>query len=183
METDRELESLNLRVLRMVYQTYTRFQNSLDEIFSVQGLTTERYLVLLAIKNHDEPARMIDIAQWAERSPNSISMMVDRMVKAGLLRRARDRSDRRVVNVSITTKAENLLTPANIAALQFVREIMSPLSPEDAHTFVSLFTKINYKLLEHLNPGADIERILKNDSDLHARLVKKMRKQRRLSAS
>jgi DNA-binding MarR family transcriptional regulator len=168
-----ELESVNLRVVRMVYQTYTRFQNSLDEILRVQGLTTERYLLLLGIRNHDAPVRIVDIARWSERSPNSVTMLVDRMVKAGLLRRVRDRTDRRQVNVFMTGKAEGLLTPANMAALEFLREIMSPLTREDADTLVSLFGRINYKLLEHLNPGADIGQILKNDSDVHDRLVKR----------
>jgi DNA-binding MarR family transcriptional regulator len=176
--SDAELESLNLRVVRVVYQTYTRFQNCLDEILAVQGLTTERYFVLLAIKNHGDTARITDIAHWAERSTNSVSMIVDRMVKDGLLRRVRDRRDRRVVNVSITSKADNLLTSANIASVEFIRKIMSPLSPDDAHTIIGLFTRLNYKLLEHHNPGADIDGILKDDSDLHDRLVKKRAEQR-----
>jgi DNA-binding MarR family transcriptional regulator len=179
--SDAELESLNLRVVRVVYQTYTRFQNCLDEILAVQGLTTERYFVLLAIKNHGDTARITDIAHWAERSTNSVSMIVDRMVKDGLLRRVRDRRDRRVVNVSITSKADNLLTSANIASVEFIRKIMSPLSPDDAHTIIGLFARLNYKLLEHHNPGADIDGILKDDSDLHDRLVKKMAEQRALS--
>jgi DNA-binding MarR family transcriptional regulator len=171
-----ELINLDLRVVRMVYQTYTRFQNCLDEILRAQRLSTERYLVLLAIENHGGTARLTDIAHWAERSPNSVSTIVERMVKAGLLIRVRDNCDRRVVNVSIASKAEDLLGPANEGALEFLREIMSPLSCEDEHTFVSLFSRINYKLLERLNPGADTVRILKNDSDLHDRLVKQMLK-------
>jgi len=50
--------------------------------------------------------------------------------------------------------------------------MMSPLSYEDARTFVSLFEMINYKLLEYLNPGADIEGMLKNDYERHAYLMK-----------
>jgi len=174
MMVNPELENLNLTVVRMVYQTYTRFENCLDAIFRAQGLTTERYLVLLAIKYHDAPVRIGDIAGWGERSTNSVSMIVDRMVKARLLRRVRDKGDRRVVNVFITSKGEDALKPANIAALEFFRQIMSPLSHEDGHTFVSLFTMINHKLLEYLNPGADVEGMLKNDSERHDNLIKRM---------
>ena len=146
----------------MVYQTYTRFKNCLDRISQEQGLTAEQYFVLVNIQYHDAPARITDVAQWVERSTNSVSMIVDRMVKAGLLRRVRDRSDRRVVNVVITSKAENAFKPANIAARQLIQQIMSPLSYEDRHVFDSLFKMINYKILEYLNPGADIEGMLKN---------------------
>jgi DNA-binding MarR family transcriptional regulator len=101
-------------------------------------------------------------------------MIVDRMVKAGLLRRVRDKVDRRVVNVFITSKGEDALRPANMAALEFFRQVMSPLSHEDGRTFVSLFRMINYKLLEHLNPGADIEGMFKNDSERHDHLIRRM---------
>ena len=44
-----------------------------------------------------------------ERGPNSMSMLVDRMVKAGLVRRRRDRKDRRVVFVTMTSKGRRPL--------------------------------------------------------------------------
>jgi DNA-binding MarR family transcriptional regulator len=167
--------SLNMILARLVYLTYARFKNGLDERLNRQGLTTEQYTVLVTVKYRDVPVRITDIAQWTERSTNSVSMLVDRMVKAGLLRRVRDRSDRRVVNVSITSKGEDALKPANIAAMEFFRQVMSPLSHEDAHTFVGLFTMINRKMLELLNPGGDIEGILKNDSARSAYLYKQLK--------
>jgi DNA-binding MarR family transcriptional regulator len=172
MNADAELLSQNLKIARMIYQTYTRFENCLDGIFRKLGLTMERYLVLLAIKNHDQPARITDIARWGERRPNSVTMIVDRMVKAGLLRRVRDRVDRRVVRVFVTSKGEEALKPANLAAVSFCRQIMSPVSLEDGHTLASLLTVINYKLLEYLHPGADIEESLRSDSEVHDRLAK-----------
>jgi DNA-binding MarR family transcriptional regulator len=173
-------ESLDLRVVRIVYQTYTRYQTCLDGLLAPQGLNTERYFVLLAIKNHGDTARIVDIAHWAARSSNTVTMMVDRMVKDGLLRRQRDRRDRRVVNVSITSKADNLLISANVKSVQFTREIMSQLSDDDERAIVNLFTRINYSLLQRLNPGQDVEAILKHDSDLHDNLVKTMAEQRAL---
>jgi DNA-binding MarR family transcriptional regulator len=158
-----------------VYLTYARFKICLDGILKGQGLTTEQYTVLVNVKYRDAPARVTDIGQRTERTTNSVSMIVDRMVKAGLLKRVRDRSDRRVVNVFITSKAENALKPANRVATEFVRQIMSPLSDKDAHNFVDLFTMINYKMLEYLNPGADIDEMLKNDSERSAYVSKQLK--------
>jgi len=175
MQVNSELENQNFKLARMIYQTYARFENCLDGIFREHGLTMERYLVLLAIKNHNTPARIVDIARWGERHPNSVSTIVDRMVKAGLLKRVRDKTDRRVVHVLhvfITSKGEDAIKPANLAAVNFYQQIMSPLSLDEGRTFISLFRIINYKLLEYLNPGADIEAFLKDDSESHDRLIK-----------
>jgi DNA-binding MarR family transcriptional regulator len=167
--------SLHLGLARLVYLTYARLKICLDEILEKQGLTTEQYTVLVTVKYREAPVRITDIARWTERSTNSVTMIVDRMVKAGLVRRVRDRNDRRVVKVVITSKAESALKPANIAAMEFFRQVMSPLSHEDAQTFTGMFKMINYKMLERLNPGADIEAMLKNDSKHSAYLYKQLK--------
>jgi len=172
-----EVEDLNVTLWRMIYQTYTRFKNCFDQILMEHGLTIEQYLVLVTIKYHDSPVRITDVARWLERSTNSISMLVDRMVKAGLLRRVRDRSDRRVVNVFLTSKAENALKPANPVAWELMQEGMSPLSYENKHTLASLLKTVNYKLLEYLKPGADIEGKFKRDSKQQDYLMKEWHKQ------
>lgn len=175
--TNYESESLSVTLWRMVYQTYTRFKNGMDRTLNEYGITMEQYLVLVAIKFNDPPVRITDIARLLERSTNSISMLVDRMVKAGQLRRVRDRSDRRVVNVFLTSKAENALEPANPAAWEFMQQGMSPLSYKDKRAFAGRFKLINYKLLEYLNPGADIEGMLKSDSKQQDYLMKQWHKQ------
>jgi DNA-binding MarR family transcriptional regulator len=169
--------SLHLGLARQVYLTYARLKICLDEILKKQGLTTEQYTVLVTVKYREAPVRITDIARWTERSTNSVTMIVDRMVKAGLLRRVRDRSDRRVVNVFLTSKAENALKPANPAAWEFMQQGMSPLSSKDKNAFASLLKMINHKLLEYLNPGADVEGMLKDDSKQQEYLMKQWHKQ------
>ena len=97
---NRELENLSVVLWRRMYQTYTRFKNAVDQTLSEYGLTMEQYLLLVTIESYGSSMRITDIGGWLERSTNSISMLVDRMVKAGLLRRVRDRSDRRVMYLS-----------------------------------------------------------------------------------
>ena len=175
--TNHDSENLSTTLWRTLYQTYTRFKNGIDRTLSEYGLTMEQYLVLVTIRFNDPPVRITDIASVLERSTNSISMLVDRMVKAGLLKRVRDRKDRRVVNVSLTGKAEDALKPANPAFWEFMQQGMSPLSHEDKHTLTSLLKSLNYKLLDCLYPGADIEGMLKTDDKQHAYRMKLWHKQ------
>ena len=166
--------NLVLRLWRMMYQSYTLLKRCEDQIFEGYGLTTEQFAVLSAIAYLGGPVKVTDIALWLERSTNSVSMIVDRMVKAGLLRRVRDRSDRRVVNVSITSKAENLLKPAILAGWEFIQKITSPLSDEDKHTFVRLHDTLRYEIFKYLNPGANVEEMARNDDEQHANLMERL---------
>jgi S-adenosylmethionine:tRNA-ribosyltransferase-isomerase (queuine synthetase) len=101
-------------------------------------------------------------------------MIIDRMVKAGLVKRVRDRKDRRTVFVTITSKAENALEPATRAGLEFIQEILSPLSDEDKRTFVSLHEIVKSKALQYLNPGLDIEEMRKNEITNQPDLMKRL---------
>ena len=183
MATDSELENMSVNLWRTLYQTYTRFKNGMDQVLSEQGLTMEQYLVLTTIKYHDPPMRITDVAGWLERSTNSVTMIVDRMVKGGLLRRARDRRDRRTVNVFLTSKAETAIKAANPAAWEYMQQGMSPLSHRDKDALTDLLKTLNYKLLEYLNPGADVQAMLKSDSKQQDYVMKQWRKQPWLATS
>jgi DNA-binding MarR family transcriptional regulator len=161
---------LALRLWRQVYQTYTLLKRCEDQIFEEHGLTTEQYAVLVSMEYLSEPVRVTDVAHWLERSTNSISMIVDRMVKAGLVTRRRDTRDRRVVYVSSTSKAQNALKPANVASFEVVSKILLPLSYEDRTTLLNLLGTVKYEILKYLNPGVDIKEVKRNELEQAANL-------------
>jgi len=163
MKKNLKPEELDLRLWRQLYQTHTLVKQCEDAVFEEHGLTTEQYGVLVSISYVGEPARITDIARWLERSTNSISMIVDRMVKAGLVRRARDKRDRRGVYVSRTSKAESLFGPATVASFAHIRKIMSPISHEDRLTLLDLLGEVKYETLKCLNPGIDIEKVKREE--------------------
>jgi DNA-binding MarR family transcriptional regulator len=172
MKTNLESVELTLRLWRLTYQTYTLLKKSEDQVFEKHGLTTEQYSVLSAIDYFGGPTKVTDIARWLERSTNSVSMIVDRMVKAGLVKRVRDKVDRRVVYVSNSSKGANALKPATLAGLEVIRKLLSPLSDEDRHTFISLLDILKYSMLEHLNPGVDLKEVKRNELEQAANLKK-----------
>ena len=166
--------NLILRLWYVSHRTRDLFKMCEDKIYSEYNLTTEQYTVLAAIKHIGGTARPTDIAQWIGRSVNSVSMIVDRMVKAGLLKRVRDRGDRRVVNVSITNKAENALKPAIRAGWNFIQKVTSPLSNEDMHSFIKQHDTLRYEILKYLNPEANVDEIARNDDEQHANLMERL---------
>jgi len=174
MKTNYESDNLALRLWFLTHRTPDLLKRCEDQIFAEYNLTTEQYAVLSTIKYLDEPVRVTDIARWLERSPNAVSMIVDRMVKAGLLRRKRDLGDRRAVRVVITSRGDNALKPAILAGLEFIREILSPLSYEDRRTFITLHEVVKYKAIEYLDPGADIEEMRRSEITSQANLMERL---------
>jgi DNA-binding MarR family transcriptional regulator len=163
MISDSESEKLALRVWFLTHRTRDVLRTCEDRIFGEYGLTAEQYAVLSIMKLLGDPVRVTDLAHWLERSANSVSMIVDRMVKAGLVTRKRGRGDRRAVHLSITSKGEVALRPATLAGWKFIQTILSPLSDEDRRAFVSLHEVVKYQALHYINPRLTMEEMKSNE--------------------
>jgi len=177
MTVNVEQENTVLRLwllLRRVGDTLVRCQ---DLIFSKYGLTTEQWGLLTAMKSRG-PLRPSDLADILERSPNSMSMLIDRMVKAGLVRRTRDRKDRRVVTVTMTEKGRTAVDPAIPAGWEFIHEILSTLSDDEQHDLANMLERVKWELVGYLDPEVDMAEIAKNSlsnsPDLYKRMVKNL---------
>jgi MarR family 2-MHQ and catechol resistance regulon transcriptional repressor len=146
-----------LKSWRQIYQTDNLLRQCQDQICAEYGLTVEQYSVLIVLNYAGGSARVTDIAQWLIRSTNSISMIVDRMVKVSLVKRTRDKADRRVVNVTCTSKGNAAVKQAHVAVLEFVRKVFKPLSNEDENTLSGLLGTVKYEILKYSNPVLDIK--------------------------
>jgi DNA-binding MarR family transcriptional regulator len=170
-----ERGNLILRSWSLLHRVRDLLMRCEEERFGEYGLTSEQYGVLVTMKYIGESARPTDIARWLARSPNSISMIVDRMVKAGLVRRVRSKSDRREVRVIITSKGENALKPATMVGLEFSQKLMLPLSDEDLSTFIRLLEMVRREAFECLNQKVTVEEMRGNDITSQADLMEQLR--------
>jgi DNA-binding MarR family transcriptional regulator len=164
MKTNLESEIAIVKLWRQLYQTYTLLKQCEDRVIEEHGLTTEQFAVLGAMDYFVGPMNITDIAHWLERSTNSITMLVDRMVKAGLVRRVRSKSDRRVVRVTFTSKGKSAIKPATQASFQVIRKILLQLSSEDRTNLLGLLRATKYEILKYLDPGLDIEQVKRKES-------------------
>jgi DNA-binding MarR family transcriptional regulator len=133
-----------------------------DSIYSQYGITYEQFTVLGQTKGRGGSARIIDLARGLESAPNSVSTLVDRMVKAGLVGRTRGRIDRRVVHVSLTSKGENAIKLATPAGWELMQIILSPISDKDKDALASMLETVKCESLGYLNPDADVGETIKN---------------------
>jgi hypothetical protein len=105
-------------------------------------------------------------------------MLIDRMVKAGLVRRTRDRKDRRVVTVSMTEKGKTAVDPAIPAGWEFIHEVVSTLSDDEQRDLASMLERVKCELVGYLDPEVDKAEILRksftNDPNLYKRTMPKL---------
>jgi len=171
-------ESANtvLRLWLLLHRVHDVVTLCEESILRDHGLTPEQFGVLASVKSDGGSLRPVDLALILERSPNSVSMLIDRMVKAGLVKRTRDRNDRRVVNVSLTIKGEKALEPATPANWELIQKILLRLSDEEKHGLADILEMVKCEAFAYLHPELDKTEIIKNSftnqPGLYERMIK-----------
>lgn len=173
MAVKSEKENTAVRLWLLLSRVGDEFDRCLDLVFSKYGISNEQTRLLACIKSRG-PMRPVDIASLLERGPNSMSMLVDRMVKAGLVRRRRDRKDRRSVFVTLTNKGSEAVEPAIPAAWQFVNRFLSALSYDDQRALADALETVKCELTSYLNPEMDKAEIAKKSLTRNPSLHKRM---------
>ncbi len=171
-----QLSDQRLKTWLLCHQAYDSVFKCEEAVFAKEGLTTQQHAVLIAIKYIDDPVTVSEVAHWLDRNPNGISMLVDRMVRDGLVKRTRDLRDRRSVRLSMTNKGKEILEQATMSGWELVQEILSCLSDEDLRTFNSILERMREKAFEYLNPGESLEEVKTKESQDIPRFLARMKR-------
>jgi DNA-binding MarR family transcriptional regulator len=86
-----------------------------------------RALVVLASRG---PQRLVDLSSALGVAPSTAGRMCDRLVRKGLIRRHRARSDRRAVLVSIAAPGRDVVDQATSRRRELIAGILAALQPE-----------------------------------------------------
>ena len=103
---------------------------------SLLHLQTLRY-----VKEEKRPL-MRDVAKFLSVTPPAATLLIDGLVKEGLLARIIDRKDRRAVRLRITSAGNGVFARNSHEAQAQLAEIFSVLDDKERSTLVSLLEKV-----------------------------------------
>lgn len=105
--------------------------------------------LLYILKASAEPVTLGELSRWLFRKPHSISELVTRMAKQGLVTKTADPQKKKGVRVSITEKGDQILSQY-MEEMQVIRRVMSSLSEEETKYFKACLEKIRKSVIEEL---------------------------------
>lgn len=97
-----------------LYAATNEITRAYRPLLAALGLTYPQYLLLMALWEHDDQT-VTQLAQALRLPGHGLLPILQRMEQAGLLRRVRDSSDRRVVRVTLTAAGQDLRSGATRA--------------------------------------------------------------------
>ncbi|BDU71034.1 MarR family winged helix-turn-helix transcriptional regulator [Mesoterricola silvestris] len=125
-----------------------------ERLFKPAGITDQQFNVLRILKGGPEDGYLIrDLRRRIISRSADVPRLVDRMVKAGLVRRREDPNDRRGCLVQLTPEGRTLeakLAPVHTA---LCREVDGLLTPEEGRTLIALQQKLREGVRERLEMG------------------------------
>lgn len=120
----------------------------LHEHFKKYNLTIPQGQVLRVLHQKGSLS-IVEISKELDAKPSSMSGLIDRLVKAGMVTRKRDEQDRRVVWITLSEKSKKIFANLPFTQAQYYRTYLEKLSEEE---FTQLSVNLQ-KLVRILEKG------------------------------
>jgi DNA-binding MarR family transcriptional regulator len=110
---------------------------------------TEAEREALRLFGHRGECMMREVAAACEVALSTMTGIVDRLVKKGLVQRRHSEADRRVVLVRLTARGQLAYQERLDADMRLVLSMLHALQPEEQRQFVTLVQKIVQRSVSH----------------------------------
>lgn len=113
-----------------------------DFLKKTQGMSLQQLKVLLVIASNC-PCTMGQVSKHMPiLSLSSITVIVDKLVKQGLVQRRRDENDRRAVYVDFTDKGKALFKVYRTGVLKMSAKMLASFSEKEQDEILSVYKKL-----------------------------------------
>jgi DNA-binding MarR family transcriptional regulator len=139
-----ELDTTAMAVFGRVFRLARLGGDEMERVYAGYGIGRPEFDVLATLRRTGEPHELSPGALAASMmlSSGGTTARLDRLEKAGLVRRSPDRRDRRGVVVRLTAHGRRLVDEAVAAGLARQQELLAHLSPTKQRQLTSLLREV-----------------------------------------
>ncbi len=132
-------------IVEAIVYLYTESRRLTKETAARHGLTGPQLTVIKMLETLGD----LSLSRLSERiraQNSTVTGIVDRMEREGLVTRARSETDRRVVHIQLTQKGLDIAQEVKVEPIQLFREALSSLSREDTKDLLRVLTKLAHRV-------------------------------------
>ena len=130
-------------VINIIY-TYNWLREKLQGIFDREDLTMQQFNILRILRGNAAPLSTLQIRERMLDKMSDTSRIVDRLIAKGLVKKIVNKTDKRLVDVSISEKGKKLLQKTDVFESE-IEQLMVNISEAEAKTLNKLLDKIRSK--------------------------------------
>ncbi len=139
-------QDFNLWVL--LVQTRDAIFKDREKELDQYGITTMESGVLFIVQAIGAEATPAEISRWLFREHHTVSALLSRMEKKGLIRKTKDLEKKNMVRVSLTEKGKQ--AHDNSLRRESVHQIMAALSEEERQLLMSYLNRLRDRALQQI---------------------------------
>ena len=120
-----------------------------DSELSQVGISMMQAAVLVFVKNSKEPVIPAHISRWLFREPHTVSQLLMRMEKQGLVKRTKNLDRKNQVRITLTEKGEKAFQQQT--EMRGIGRILSILTPEECNKLGVSLKKLRDEAIKELD--------------------------------
>jgi len=144
------LTAFSKEVMAITPAIHASFIRNLPPSLREGGITIPQMLILDMLLD-DYECRMSDISKSLGVTKSAITAIMNRLIKTGLIRRARSQKDRRVVRAHLTPRGARLSNKIRNYKLRLVGLLFANITRKERMQYLVILRKIQ----KNINPGAE----------------------------
>jgi DNA-binding MarR family transcriptional regulator len=134
----------------LTYEISQLIRQRFNKEAEIPGFTHSQWRVLVHL-SENENCRQVDLAEILEIKPITLVKQIDLLEKAGLVRRNKDKEDRRAYRLQITPKAQSVIQELWKIADSVEDQALSVLTEEQQASLVKLLHRIKRNMTEKVH--------------------------------
>lgn len=134
------MPTLSSRFQQSVMQLNRVFGSEIVERLGTQVTGTQMYMLHYILDSRK--CRLTELAEKLDVKPSAVTVMIDRLQKAGYVTRSNDTADRRVIFVELTEDGRDILKKAQQIREDIVGSYLSHFGTEEARIATEVLEKI-----------------------------------------
>ncbi len=138
MDNSNHIEALT----QLLVEFYERFSSWEQGVVKGSPITLPQMHTLEVLGSMGQ-MRMKELAETMGVTTGSLTVLVDRLVKSGLVAREPNEHDRRSIMVRLTADGEALFQEHHDLHNQLTHELVNALEPEETEALMRILKKIN----------------------------------------
>jgi len=132
----------------MMNQVYWAMVRATENELRPIGISMIQAAVLFLVKNAKTPATPAQLSRWLFREPHTVSGLLNRMEKQGLVRKAKDLERKNLVRVTLTEKGEEAYQRQS--EMRLIRKVLSSLFPKQRDNLMTYLRTLRSRALDEL---------------------------------
>ncbi|KYG06359.1 MarR family transcriptional regulator [Sorangium sp. So ce296] len=133
-------------IVEMIIYLYTESRRLTKGMASGFGLTGPQLTILKLLESFQDLS-LSTLSERIRAQNSTVTGIVDRMEREGLVRRERSKADRRVVHIRLSEKGARLAREIQVEPMEIFRSALLGLSSTDLRDLLRILTKLQRQVV------------------------------------